>query len=141
MKNGNGKVCHYLECNSLFVPIYSLNEKVRSILRIKLEWFILFFISSAEINISKKQHFCYRTFSLCSIYGDENQNLQAKMKRRIAFTIRSFYKIKLINYQYARKPITVLKSRLRSTALFSYLVRVACHSKNGFTFKEPWLNT
>ena len=49
--------------------------------------------------------------------------------------------IKLMNYQYARKPITVLKSRLRSTALFSYLVRVACHSKNGFTFKEPWLNT
>ena len=26
-EKGNGKVCHYLECNSLCVPIYSLNEK------------------------------------------------------------------------------------------------------------------
>ena len=63
--------------------------------------------------------------------------ITSQKEKRIAFTIRSFYKIKLINYQYARKPITVLKSRLRSTVLFSYLVRVACHSKNGFTFKEP----
>ena len=72
-------------------------------------------------------------------YGGENQNY--KPKRKADSSHYPLYQIKLINYQYARKPITVLKSRLRSTALFSYLVRVACHSKNGFTFKEPWLNT
>ena len=80
--------------------------------------------------------FCYRTLCLCSIMGVKIK-ITSQKEKRIAFTIRSFYKIKLINYQYARKPITVLKSRLRSTVLFSYLVRVACHSKNGFTFKEP----
>ena len=89
---------------------------------------------------SKKDADLLPHFVPVQYYGGENQNYKQKEKR-IAFTIRSFYKIKLINYQYARKPITVLKSRLRSTALFSYLVRVACHSKNGFTFKEPWLNT
>ena len=26
-EKGNGKVCHYLEYNSLFVPIYSLSKK------------------------------------------------------------------------------------------------------------------
>ena len=75
-------------------------------------------------------------FAPVQYYGGENQNYKPKEKR-IALTIRSLYKIKLINYQYARKPITVLKSRLRSTVLFSYLVRVACHSMNGFTFNEP----
>ena len=81
--------------------------------------------------------FCYRPLCLCSIMGVKIK-ITSQKEKRIAFTIRrSLYKIKLINYQYARKPITVLKSRLRSTALFSYLVRVACHSKNGFTFKEP----
>ena len=80
--------------------------------------------------------FCYRTLRLSSIMGVKIK-ITSQKEKRIAFTIRSLYKIKLINYQYARKPITVLKSRLRSTVLFSYLVRVACHSKNGFTFKEP----
>ena len=80
--------------------------------------------------------FGYRTLRLSSIMGVKIK-ITSQKEKRIAFTIRSFYKIKLINYQYARKPITVLKSRLRSTVLFSYLVRVACHSKNGFTFKEP----
>ncbi len=82
-------------------------------------------------------------FAPVQYYGGENQNYKPKEKR-IALTIRSLYKIKLINYQYARKPITVLKSRLRSSCLpeslskvFSYLVRVACHSMNGFTFNEP----
>ena len=80
--------------------------------------------------------FCYRTLCLSSIMGVKIK-ITSQKEKRIAFTIRSFYKIKLINYQYARKPITVLISRLRSTVLFSYLVRVACHSMNGFTFKEP----
>ncbi len=85
---------------------------------------------------SKKMSFGYRTLRLSSIMGVKIK-ITSQKEKRIAFTTRSFYKIKLINYQYARKPITVLKSRLRSTVLFSYLVRVACHSKNGFTFKEP----
>ena len=75
-------------------------------------------------------------------YGGENQNY--KPKRKADSFHYPLYQIKLINYQYARKPITVLKSRLRSSCLpeslskvFSYLVRVACHSKNGFTFNEP----
>ena len=80
--------------------------------------------------------FCYRTLRLSSIMGVKIK-ITSQKEKRIALTIRSLYKIKLINYQYARKPITVLKSRLRSTVLFSYLVRVACHSKNCFTFKEP----
>lgn len=85
---------------------------------------------------SKKDVALLPHFEPVQYYGDENQNYKPKEKR-IAFTIRSFYKIKLINYQYARRPITVLKSRLRSFASFSYLVRVACHSINGLTFKEP----
>ena len=83
--------------------------------------------------------FCYRTLRLSSIMGVKIK-ITSQKEKRIAFTIRSLYKIKLINYQYARKPITVLKSRLRSSCLpeslskvFSYLVRVACHSMNGLT--------
>lgn len=89
---------------------------------------------------SKKDVALLPHFEPVQYYGDENQNYKPKEKR-IAFTIRSFYTIELMNYQYARKPITVLKSRLRSTVLFSNLLRIACHSMNGFTFKEPWLYT
>ena len=49
--------------------------------------------------------FCYRTLCLCSIMGVKIK-ITSQKEKRIAFTIRSLYKIKLINYQYARKPIT-----------------------------------